>query len=326
MSSFWKSLHKRTIGDSVRQDGDAFLTKQELQDKITEEFRQRLEEESTTEGILFPTSFMVFLSDSDYETRKETFASSVKQLVNKTFTRIIDNAIKRDPEYIPHSTYWQFQFLRFPENGFVKDRNQLKTKLEPKEVLILSKIYPIKDFDENASMVGKDGELVVTTLHTKDSLSLRDLAINLESLRGVEALSADKFRVPYGKELKEDPKSLGQVSDPVGSAKCVLRIVSGESFVGGGSSFYMTGDYLYIGGVNSDDTIGGIPVARIKSEDVANTHARIRREGADYYLTAKGDVHVDEQLIRPDGQERVQLFSDSQILINGEIAISFTIK
>lgn len=300
------------------------LTRQELQDKIVSHFKARLAEESTTDDVLFPTNFIIFLSKNDYDMRKETFAITVKQLVNKTLKRLIDNAIVNVPDFQPHSEYWQFQFLVFPEDGFIENYGEKKYGLEPKEVLIQSTIFPPKE-SNNSPLANDDAEHVVTTIHTKDSLSVSNLAINFNALKGVDILSADKFRVPYGKQLTNIPKSETGSGLNRNNAKCVLKILSGEKFVSGSSSYYMTTDNLYISGPGSDTMSGGIPIAHVDEPNVAERQVTIKKEGARYMLYAHGDVVVEESIVSPDGVSSTILENGYQILINGEIAIDFQI-
>lgn len=301
------------------------ITRQELQDRIVSHFESRLAEESTTDDVLFPTNFIIFLSRADYEMRRETFAITVKQLVNKVLKRSIDKALKNDPDYQPHSQYWQFQFLVFPEDGFIENRGEKKYGLEPKEVLIQSTIFPPKDPDKE-SPVGDEAEHVVTTIHTKDSLSMSNLAINFDALKGVNILAADKFRVPYGKHLSDVPMSEKEAAKPSNNAKCTLKIISGGKFTSGGSTFYMTTDNLYISGPGSDAMSGGIPIAHIDDKSVTDRQVTIKKEGTKYNLYARGDVVVEEIIVKPDGVSPIVLASGNQILINGVIAIDFNIK
>lgn len=310
--------HKRLANHS--------LSKQELQDQILSHFEFRLAEESTMDGILFPTNFIVFLSRTDYDQRKETFASTVRQLVNKAFKRVLDKALKQDPDYVPHSEYWQFQFLVFPEDGFIEDRGEKKYGLEPKKILIQSTIYPVKEAREKA--FGEEGSSgrIVTTLHFKDSLSINNLAINYESLKGVEALAADKFRVPFGRKLTSNPLCEKDILEPSNRAKCILRILSSGVFESGSTVYYMTSDNLYISGPGDDTMIGGIPVAHIDNKEVASRHVLIKKDGLQYRLFARGEVVVEETIVEPDGDTPFLLKSGNQILINGDIAIEFTVK
>ena len=302
------------------------LSKQELQDQIVSHFEFRLSEESTTDGILFPTNFMIYLSRADYEIRKETFASTVRQLVNKAFKRVLDKALQKDPGYEPHSEYWQFQFLVFPEDGFIEDRGEKKYGLEPKKVLIQSTIYPTKERWETDAEEETAAGHVVTTVHTKDSLSIDHLAINYESLKGMEALAADKFRVPFGKKLSSDPLSEKESFKPANRAKCILKILSNEVFSSGTTTYFMTSDNLYISGPGEDSMIGGIPVAHINDKEVSPRHILIKKEGVQYRLYARGEVIVDEKTVKPDGVTPMLLENGCQILINGDIAIKFTVK
>lgn len=316
----------RILPDRSNKELSGFcLTRQELQDKIVCHFESRMAEESTMDDVLFPTNFMIFLSKPDYEKRKETFPITVKQLVNKVLKRLIDKALKNDPEYQPHAEYWQFQFLVFPEDGFIENDGEKKYGLEPKEVLIQSTIFPPKDPD-NSSLLNDEVEHVVTTIHTKDSLSMSNLAINYEALKGVDILAADKFRIPYGKHLTNNPVNEKETNSLTTNAKCILKIISGSKFTTGSSTYLMTTDNLIISGPGNDSMIGGVPVAHIDDKSVASRQVTIKKEKNQYMLYARGDVVVEETIVKPDGNTAIILDNRNQILINGEIAIEFNIK
>jgi hypothetical protein len=323
---FFNNILERILPDrNINGETNSYLTRQELQDKIVSHFEARMAEESTTDDVLFPTNFTIFLSKTDYEKRKETFAITVKQLVNKVLKRSIDKALRNDPDYQPHSEYWQFQFLVFPEDGFIENQGVKKYGLSPKEVLIQSTIFPPKE-SGRSSIVREEVDHVVTTIHTKDSLTISNLAINLDAIKGVDILAADKFRVPYGRHLTDVPKNEDEAASPITNAKCILKIISGGKFSSGNSIYYMTTDNLFISGPGTDSMSGGIPIAHIDDKNVSERLVTIKKEATQYKLYARGDVVVEETIVKPDGITPVLLESGNQILINGDIAITFNIK
>ena len=249
-----------------------------------------------------------------------------RELVNKVLKRAIDRALikKNISDYKHPSEYWQFQFLIFPEDGYIENQGEKKFGLESKEVMIQSTIYPPKDSDNRNVL--QEAEHFVTTIHTKDSLSMSNLAVNYEALVGVDILAADKFRVPYGKHLSDLPKNEREVASSASNAKCTLKIISGGHFTTGHSSFYMTTDNLIISGPGDDAMIGGIPIAHIEDATVNSRHVTIKTEGTQYIFYARGEVIVEEKLVKPDGVSSIVLDSGNQILINGEIAINFIIN
>lgn len=315
----------KLLPDRPNISSSTCLTRQELQDKIVSHFVTRMEQESTTDGVLFPTNFIIYLSKVDYEMRKQSFAVSVQELVNKSLKRKIDRAIQDIPDFIPYSSFWQFQFLVFPEDGFIEEQGQKKYGLEPKEVLIQSTLCP--PGDGGPSVVNDATDHMVTTIHTKDSLSMSNLAINYEAVKNVDILASDKFRVPYGRHLASVPQNEnGAMKPSANDAKCILKIISGAKFSTGSSTFYMTSDNLIIEGPGKDSMRGGIPVAHIEDKGVGERQVTIKRDGEHYRLFAHGDVIVEETFVEPDGKSSVVLEAGNQILINGEIAIEFKIK
>lgn len=302
----------------------AFLTRKELHEKIHEHFIQRMEEESTEEGLLFPTDFVIYLSPEDYQRREETFPYSVKEIVNR-FNKIIkEKKSSKYHDYIAHAEFWQFQFASFPEDGFMNYEGCEYTSLAPKDVLILSKIHPAKELNEIGDVSGGN-ERVVTTLHAKNSLNVVKFAINKNALKEVDMRSKDKFRVNFKnfEQIKDEPKSAAS------SVRAVLKMMDGPGFMlSGGLSNKcpLTSDMIRIAGRSSTDTMGGIPVVRIDAEDVLNPHMTLKYdEGLGTYLVAAyGDVLIEESRVSPDGRHWKQLRDGDQILLNG-YALSFNI-
>ena len=93
------------------------LTRSALADLIFDEFKQKMAEETSEFQLLFPASFTIYLSPSDFEQRKSGFPFTVKELVNRFNREIRKQMAAGHSDYIAHSKYWFFKFNCFPEEA-----------------------------------------------------------------------------------------------------------------------------------------------------------------------------------------------------------------
>lgn len=308
------------------------LTRQELIDKIYEQFRIELDNESTSVSMLFPTSFYIYLNETDYALREKSFPFTVNDLI-EIFYQTIRDKMKRYPGYIPHSRYWMFQFVSFTPGTEIMGPNGDMENLEPKQILVLSSLVP-EEIDSN----NNDGSRIVTTFHAKDSMTAVGTAINFDSLKGINMLAKDRFKVTFNMPGYHPATNLSkqQMAQASGHTHldagtlAVLKVEDGGTFInerGASTTFLMTEDTLLISGRNAATQRGNLSVARLDSEEVLNPHLKIRRESdGRFRISAFGDVRLNEMPLAKDPQKWTLLPNRSAILINGEIQILFKIN
>ena len=194
----------QTNGSHIDVTSSDNLTRQELLDALCYHFNKRLNEKTTTKGMLFATSFVIYMSAEDYHAREQSFAHTVQEAVN-VFNNEIRKKIKtRYSDYKPHAKYWQFQFVPLQEGNLVDGMDQ--ATLAPKEVFILSSIYPISD--DNGVAGASDNERMVATKHdSKNSRTMSGWAVNTSALSGLTVEAIDRFRVEIPTILPHSPKN-----------------------------------------------------------------------------------------------------------------------
>jgi hypothetical protein len=151
--------------------------------------------------MLFPTCFYVYLHQMDYGQREQTFAQTVKETANK-FHRHIQSKMVKYTDYIPHATYWRFQFLPFKEGEIIADKGKDKAIINQKEIFVLSSIYSTDFAKGNIGMAN-----IVATKHNKGSNTMDRLNVNRDALRGIDALAKTILELISRRRLKELPKT-----------------------------------------------------------------------------------------------------------------------
>lgn len=317
----------RKVRDALLGQGDDImsvtLTRQELLDSLFAHFKKRLAEETTDEGMLFATSFYVYLNEDDYQAREQSFPYTVREAVNK-FNKVIRSMLRDYPSYKPHAQFWQFQFIPFAQGNLVEGMKQSVAELAPKEVFILSSIHPVLRVGETP--VAGDDERVVATVHSKDSMAQASLAINRSALSGVDIQAKDRFNVDFNAFKQIDGEVLNEVqaNNPKNVARARLKIAESYFLVDGErhSSIYMTTDYLQISGRGGRDTSGGMMVARIDSDEVMNRQLILHYDtnAKRILMTTLGDVKLNDVTVAPGSE--VEVAEHSDILINGAIQLT----
>lgn len=309
--------------DEVVEDASTGLTRQGLLDAIKSHFDRRLREETTDEGLLFATSFYIYLNEEDYKAREQSLAYTVKDAVNK-FNRTIAERRKQYADYKPHAQYWQFQFVPVAAGTIVSGMQETIEEIPPGGVVILSSIHPTVNHGPRG---GSGGERIVATVHTKDSMTMSNLAINPSALSGIDIRAKDRFQVPFNdfRLLNADPLSEEDSRDTTQHSRAVLKIEPSYFLIEGvrHSTIHMMSDYLQISGRGGlSDTSGGIVVARVDSDTVMDRQVLLhyRPELKKLFMIAQGHVMLNECRVTPGVEQEV--YNQSRILINGEIQIT----
>lgn len=318
-------VKERLLGDREISDKSQIITHNQLEKCIYNFFCKSLDSETTDEGLLFHTSFYIYLNELDYFAREQAFAYTVRDVIKK-IDRKIKKMRKKYPDYRPHSQYWQFQFVSF-NGGAIKDAlDEYVDKIEIGKPLIISFIHPELIGQSNRG----DGR-VVATAHIKDSVSINKWAINRNALQGIDISGKDRFRVPFRDSTPERimPVSEAYRAGTERIAKAILKVSQCRFLVDGmpESSIYMNHDYLQISGRNDVDNRGGMAVVRLDSDEILNPHLTIRFDGEKkrFAISAIGDVVLNERPLPMDANVWTPLPHQSSILLNGEIQISFEI-
>lgn len=325
--SFLSKLKQWLLQDKSESDSQN-ITRQEMVNEIYRHFEQRFKEETTTESMLFPTAFYIYMNQEDYDQRLQSFSQTVKDVVNK-IKQFVNKKNQKYKNYVPHAKYWLFQFSPMTEDTFLEGMSDDASTLEPKQLYIMSAIYP-----EDNEMAGVSDQRMVGTLHIKNSFKMNNLAINPNAIIGMDIMGKNRFRVPFNdlntttvlptteawqKTSKEKTRAVISLQQ---QQYCFFTDrLGGRAF-----SVNMISDNLYISGKNAlYDSNDGAKVVRINSELVLNPHLQFKAENdGSFSVMAYGTARLNEQKMKIG--EWTQLPNNSTILLNDEIQILFKKK
>lgn len=313
--------------DTANSDGilsnGIIAPRQRVLNKLKEQFLNEMANETTTESLLFHTSYTVYIQENEYERLSPSFAQTVRDAIN-IFIRELRKAVKKYPDYQNHSHYWEMQLVAIPVDSEIDGINA--NILEEEPILIKSKLFADNEYDSRM----QDDERCVVTLHTKDSSKQMPNAFNLAALKGLTELAKDKYRVEFNLDhnITDTPKSEEErLTNRNSSTFATLHIVDGEFILGERKYrlYNMTGNKLLVSGKNGSST-KGVDEILINDESVLSPTLEIIRnpESGVFYIKAWGDVAIGEKHL--DSGVKINLPNNAQIMINSDYTIKFNIK
>lgn len=314
--------------DEHLQDGNGQTTngvvapRQRVLNRLKEQFLTEMANETTTESLLYHTSFTVYIREEEYDRLSPSFAQTVRDSIN-VFVRELRKVVKKYPDYQNHSKYWEMQLVSIPSDAEIDGISA--DLLNENPIIIKSKLYADNEYDSRM----QDDVHCVTTIHTKDSSKQMPNAFNLAALRGLTELAKDKYRVEFSLKdaLGEAPKSEADRTENRMVGHATLHIVDGDFILGDRKYrlYNMTGDKLLVSGKNGSAS-SNVDEIHINDESVLNPTLEITRDKKTGLFTLKawGDVKLGGKKVQ-SGVEQA-LPPNSGIMINGDYQIDFKTK
>lgn len=293
--------------------------RQRVLNKLKEQFLTEMANETTTESLLYHTSFTVYIRETEYDRLSPSFAQTVRDAIN-VFIRELRKVGKNYPDYQNHSKYWEMQLVAIPEDSEIDGISAEILAENP--IIIRSKLFADNQYDSRI----QDDVHCVTTIHTKDSSKELPNAFNLASLRGLTELAKDKYRVEFN--LKETtiqvPENEEDKQNNRMRAYATLHIVDGDFVLGDRKYrvYNMTSDKLLVSGKNGSAS-NITDEIHINDESVLNPTLEIIRDKKTGLFSLKvwGEVKLGGKRI--SSGELVPLPPNSSIMINGDYQIDF---
>lgn len=296
--------------------------RQRVLNKLKEHFLTELANETTTESLLYHTSFTVYIHEEEYDRLSPSFAQTVRDSIN-VFVRELQKVVKKYRDYQGHSKFWEMQLVAIPNDAEIDGISA--DLLNDSPIIIKSKLFADNEYDSRM----QDDIHYVTTIHTKDSSKTLPNAFNLASLKGLTELAKDKYRVEFNLNdtVSDSPKSEADKTDNNKTVFATLHIVDGDFILGDRKYrvYNMTSDKLLVSGRNGSAS-KVIDEIHINDESVLNPTLEIIRDKSTGLFSIKvwGDVKVGGKHIESDNIS--VLPHNSSIMINDDYQINFTIK
>lgn len=309
------------ISTSLEKRIGVVAPRQRVLNKLKEQFLTEMANETTTESLLYHTSFTVYIRETEYDRLSPSFAQTVRDAIN-VFVRELRKVVKNYPDYQNHSRYWEMQLVSIPQDAEIDGISAEILAENP--IIIKSKLFADNQYDSRM----QDEDHCVTTIHTKDSSKDLPNAFNLASLKGLTELAKDKYRVEFNLKdtISDNPKSEADKSSNK-SAFAILHIVDGDFILGERKYrvYNMTSDKLLVSGKNGSASRDADEI-HINDESVLNPTLEITRDKNTglFSLKSWGNVKVGGKRI--ESGTIIALPHNSSIMIHDDYQIDFTTK
>ena len=306
-----------------RRNNSAHKSKrQKLVDKIYDNFDLQQREYTTKLSLKFPTCYYVFMGVESFNFQYQSFKDTAQDVARMILCRI-EELKKKYPKYDAHSNSFVFQFICVKDDeridtdiiGEAGEFGKKAVEIDKEVATVTSSLYP--PASHNGS--GADDGQVVMTVREKDSVSFRKLDINLTLLKNIEVRGETFFRIPFS------------LNDDKGAAKPVatLRAVNGHFNLNGVTShtYEMCTDLLIVSGRTGAPKDNDVEIARIDNDHVLDRHLVIRKgtEQGTFEVKAYGDTYLNEMPLPTFEENFARLPNNSDLLLNGEIQLHFSI-
>lgn len=307
--------------------------------RIVAHFDDEMENESTDGGLLFHTSFEVYVRPQFYSRISQSFPFTVRECVNKFQDKILAKK-KKYPDYRPHTRYWEIQLVKWGNDLEIEGVS--KEMLGDNPILVRSRLAPSdpnrnkkKGGGADESAVGEDSGFV-GTMYSPKSVGGNPCDIDLSVLKGLTQLSNDKYWVKFNldERVTDEPQSEAATGVPIDISaapitksvtpcSALVKILDGEFMIN--SRTYkvhkMQHSRLTVSGKNGPESPDN---ARINSDRLPSPAIEINYDATTGLFTLRAfcDVKLSQKKV-PQGAV-VNLPHNSRIMINGEYELEFT--
>ncbi len=297
------------------------FSRQDLSDCIFGVFEKSLKQQTTREGLLFDTNYIVYLPEDIYNSHQDSFAHTAREVVNRCH-HVLRKIAPSYPEYKPHSRCWKFRFIKVTKDV---DLGKNKETLENEHIVIVSSLHVEK---RKAPVSKKSGEACVKTVMTTRK-NVEERKLDYIDLDGLTVLDRDSFEIKIDKfeKVEEMPVSDFDRTETDYIAHAIIKLKFGN-FTDDSEFFYMTKESLYIVGMKYDTSnlTSRTEAAVIESEDLPEDFFINIEALKDSKFTVCGspDILLNEDIhLSPDKPKPIQ--DGSSIMLNNGIQIIFSI-
>lgn len=285
---------KQILNRLYGRENPATLSRQDLSDCIYNVFDQSLKRQTTREGLLFDTNYVIYLPNDVFQQQEDSFAHTAREVVNRchaTLRRIAS----RYPHYKPHSRCWKFRFINVTEDVDLGNNDR---QLKEDRIVIISSLFVEK---RKPSGSKRKDNCVMTVLTT--TKKTEDVRTDYIALDGLTVLGKDSFEIKLDKfeKIEDLPVSDLERSDSDVIARAILKLKSGN-FTDDSEFFYMTKESLYV-------------VGQAYPQDNLTSMDEVATIEGDY--PARFFLHI---LAGKDG--KFSICGDSDVLLNGSYHLS----
>lgn len=296
------------------------FSRQDLSDCIFGVFEKSLKQQTTREGLLFDTNYIVYLPDDIYNSQQDSFAHTAYEIVNRCYN-VLRKIAPSYPAYKPHSRCWKFRFIKVTEDVDLGKNNE---KLKNEHIVIISSLFVEK---RKAPLSKRNSEACVKTVMTTKK-TVEERKIDNIDLDGLIVLDKDSFEIKLDKfeKVEEMPVSDFDRTETGYNVHAIIKLKNGN-FTDDSEFFYMTKDLLYIVGMKYDTSnlTSRNEVAVIEDEKLPEDFfISIEALKDSKFMICGKDILLNEDIhITPD--KRIPIQDGSFIMLGNGTQIIFSI-
>lgn len=296
------------------------FSRQDLSDCIYKVFSESLRRQTTKEGLLFDTNYVVYLPSQIYDGLEASFAHTAKEVANR-FHKTLQSIVPSYPNYKPHSRCWKIRFVNATEDV---DLGKYNEELKSNKILILSSLYVEKRRGQTIKK-GKD-TCVLTVLTSKKKVE--DSQVDSIAIEGLTVLDKASFEIKMNnfEKVTDLPVSDSDKTENDYVARAILKLKKGN-FTDDSEFFYMTKESLYVVGPDfpTDDLTSNDELAVIEGDFPKEFFLHIEAlKDSKFIITGDADTLLNESIhLVPNKAKPIQ-DNSSLILFDGR-EINFSI-
>lgn len=308
-----------------RQDdtiSDDTLTNERILDELTQVFRQKLEQESVGQRMLYPMSFNVFMDSDDYEDRLHSLPFIIDEVVDAFYKIMIDMESKY-PKYTSPANEWYFQFSPC-RMGSIPMSDFIQLTIRHGHITTLAKLMAPGTNNDSNTFVDSNTRV---SIKMDDSNVMKDVNINWNAIKKLDILGEGVYRRKFDDTLGRggSPRNADEIS--MGESNGLAEL--SYSKAGLSYHFIMKDSTIHISGKN--EMRRGRSFFILESENIKDSHIQIKYivNEKKFQLAAFGPTRLNSRKVAESCGGNIlwyDLANHSEIFINNEISVKFVIK
>lgn len=225
--------------------GTTTFSRQNLSDCLFGVFEKSLKRQTTREGLLYDTNYLIYLPEDLYHSQQDSFAHTAREVVNR-FHNELRKIAPLYPAYKPHSRCWKFRFIKVTDDVDLGKNND---RMKNEKIVIVSSLHVEK---RKAPLNRKNSETCVKTVMTTKK-TVEEKKLDYIDLEGLTVLDKDSFELKLDRfeKVEDMPVSDLDSKETDYIAHAIIKLKLGN-FTDDSEFFYMTKDSLYIVGTKYD--------------------------------------------------------------------------
>ena len=298
--------------------GNSKITNKVLLNELINHFRERLENESVGQRMLYPMSFNILMHPDDYNDRIQSLPFVLPEVVS-AFYGIISNKRSEFPNYEPPAKYWYFQFSACRHES-ISDSVAIVRKGH------VTTVSTLLTFDIKKARNTLADTNTHVSIKLDDSNVMNDVNVNRDAIKTLDIIGDNIFTYNFDRNLNQSSSDIQETSN-----MAEFKGLAVLSYSRSGKNYYFTmrDNTIYISGQGEKRT--GRSFFIIENTDIADSHVQIRYLPSEkkFQIAAFGPTRLNTVKMNESHGGNIvwyDLSNKSSIFINNIVSVKFEIK